>query len=257
MKKSILIISIMLISMLAIFSGCKPEDIKTVIEDTKPTVITKAVTDISPISAVCGGEITNDNNAIIIASGVVYTSDTEKDPELPPLSSVTSFKLDSLMTLGMIALADTATLNYNASLKVLPNKMYKVRAFVISVSGVSYGEIKNFNSTQFGDGTNAATVVTGTVQNISANSAVGSGSIIAANGTIITKGVCWSLSSGLQSIDSLSLFSIAAKNSPDNNFMSNIKGLISGGTYFVKAFAVNESGVAYGEEVEFTTTSSK
>lgn len=256
MKKILILISVIFFVIFSFFASCTKDDLKDAIDNTKPTVTTKTVSGISPISAVCGGEITNTNNISILFRGVIYSSDTSKDPELPKISNFTKANLDSLMTMGMLSLADSAGLNYSTSFKLLPNRTYKIRAFVISALGTSYGNVLSFNTTQFGDGSNLATVTTGAVSEIAKNSAVGSGTIVASNGTVVTKGVCWSLNSGLQTIDDVSLFSVAAKGSTDN-FTSNIKGLLSGTTYYVKAFAVNESGIAYGEELEFTTLSSK
>ena len=67
-------------------------------------------------------------------------------------------------------------------------------------------------------------------------------------GAITSRGVCWDIASN----------PTIEKNRTENgtgsgSFTSNIIGLSDNTKYFVRAFAVNSSGIAYGEEVSFTT----
>ncbi|MBN1181918.1 MAG: fibrobacter succinogenes major paralogous domain-containing protein [Bacteroidales bacterium] len=87
------------------------------------------------------------------------------------------------------------------------------------------------------------------VTQITLNSAVSGGTIISDGGEEITeKGVCWSKTTGPTIADS--------KTSDGNgsaNFTSNLVGLEEGTPYFVRAYATNSVGTAYGNEVTFST----
>ena len=84
---------------------------------------------------------------------------------------------------------------------------------------------------------------------ITINSAVSGGTIITDGGEEITeKGVCWSTSTNPTVTDSKT-----SDGKGSANFTSNIVGLSEGTTYYVRAYATNEVGTAYGNELSFTT----
>ena len=70
-------------------------------------------------------------------------------------------------------------------------------------------------------------------------------------------GLCW----GTQSNPDLSDFHVVANyndvgtyiNDGDFVFICEIQGLVSGTTYHVRAYAINDAGVGYGEDVSFST----
>ena len=87
------------------------------------------------------------------------------------------------------------------------------------------------------------------VTQITTSSASSGGTIISDGGEEITeKGVCWSTAVNPTIADS--------KTSDGNgsaNFTSNIVGLAEATSYYVRAYATNSVGTAYGNEVTFTT----
>jgi hypothetical protein len=93
-------------------------------------------------------------------------------------------------------------------------------------------------------------VVTGNVTNVNSYSALISGAVTSQGGTALTaKGVCWSTSSipgveGLHSDNGATL----------GDFTSAISNLSSNTTYYVRAYATNADGTAYGEQITFKTT---
>lgn len=93
-------------------------------------------------------------------------------------------------------------------------------------------------------------LTTAVVTDITLNSAVSGGAIITDGGEDITeKGVCWSITTGPTIADSKT-----SDGKGSASFTSNLVGLAEGTPYFVRAYATNSVGTAYGNEVTFTTT---
>ncbi|MBR3558997.1 MAG: hypothetical protein IKN78_09020, partial [Bacteroidales bacterium] len=104
-----------------------------------------------------------------------------------------------------------------------------------------------------GDGSSATlpTVTTNTVSNITPTTATSGGNIIADGGASVTaRGVCWSTSQN-PTVNG----SHTADGSGMGSFSSSISGLTANTTYYVRAYATNSAGTAYGETVAFTTLS--
>ena len=92
-------------------------------------------------------------------------------------------------------------------------------------------------------------LTTAAISEIGLNSAVSGGTIIADGGEDITaKGVCWGTSVNPTVADSKT-----SDGKGSANFVSNLVGLAEGTTYYVRAYATNEVGTAYGNELTFTT----
>lgn len=93
------------------------------------------------------------------------------------------------------------------------------------------------------------TVATTEITEIQIASALSRGEIIDdGNSPIIEKGVCWSTSPLPTLADSFT------EEGPGNeSFISNITGLEQNTTYYVRAYASNAEGTAYGPEINFMT----
>ena len=95
------------------------------------------------------------------------------------------------------------------------------------------------------------TIVTTAVSNITETSATCGGNVTSDGGATVTaRGVCWSTShnptlSGSHTTDG----------SGTGSFSSSVTGLTAGATYYVRAYATNNEGTAYGNEVSFTAAS--
>ncbi|MHA1483600.1 MAG: hypothetical protein ACTSQA_09255, partial [Candidatus Heimdallarchaeaceae archaeon] len=95
------------------------------------------------------------------------------------------------------------------------------------------------------------TVATQEVTDIASNSATGNGNITDTGGLNLTKrGICWNTTGNPTVADNKSeetgSFGTGA-------FTRPITGLDPNVQYFVKAYAYNEAGYAYGDQVDFTT----
>ena len=110
--------------------------------------------------------------------------------------------------------------------------------------GTGYGNEINFTTE---DG--LATITTTQVTNIIATSATSGGNITDDGGFAITAhGVCWSTSASPTVADSHT-----TDGSGTGSFTSIITGLSLNTTYYVRAYATNSEGTAYGDNIEFTT----
>jgi hypothetical protein len=91
--------------------------------------------------------------------------------------------------------------------------------------------------------TSAATAISGT-------KATSGGNISSDGGATITaRGVCWSTGQTPTISDSKT-----SEGTGTGAFTSNITGLTSTTTFYVRAYATNSAGTAYGEAIHFTTT---
>lgn len=92
-------------------------------------------------------------------------------------------------------------------------------------------------------------VTTAAVTNITYNSATSGGTVTAAGGAPVTaRGVCWSTNPAPTINDPHTI-----DGSGLGTFVSQITGLQPVTTYYVRAYATNSYGTAYGNEVSFTT----
>jgi N-acetylneuraminic acid mutarotase len=94
------------------------------------------------------------------------------------------------------------------------------------------------------------TITTTTVTEIKAGSAVSGGNIITDGGNPITsRGICWGTD------PNPTINNIKDSDGPGlGSFTSDLAWLDPGTTYFVRAYAVNSTGVAYGNQLSFTTS---
>jgi uncharacterized protein (TIGR02145 family) len=99
-----------------------------------------------------------------------------------------------------------------------------------------------------------ATLSTTAVSSITATSAVSGGNISSDGGASITaRGVVWSTSQNPTLANNMG---IETNGTGLGSFISNLSSLSSFTTYYVKAYATNNAGTAYGNEVTFTTAPS-
>ena len=91
-------------------------------------------------------------------------------------------------------------------------------------------------------------LITNNVTGITLTTALCGGNITSDGGTTVTaRGVCWSTSQNPTIADNKTNDGIGI-----GSFTSSIAGLTTNSTYYVKAYATNSSGTAYGNQVSFT-----
>lgn len=201
----------------------------TTIAIVPPTITTADVTAISYTSAVCGGDISSDGNAEVTERGICYGTTAQPTTK------------DSVILCGS---------GTGAFSTVLPNLQdgttYYVRAFATNSKGTAYGEQKIFATPAY----SLPTLTTAEVTNISYTTATCGGNITSAGGQTITAcGVCYSTKSNPTIADN------KVASDSRTSFSCNLTGLADGTTYYVRAYATNGKGTAYGDQKTFTTTS--
>ena len=97
-----------------------------------------------------------------------------------------------------------------------------------------------------------ATVTTAAITQIRETSAVAGGNVTSDGGASVTeRGVVYSISANPAITDLSS--TIVRSGNGTGAFICNLSNLQAGTTYYVRAYAINSKGTAYGEEVSFTT----
>ncbi len=199
----------------------------------RPVVSTTSISGITESSAASGGEVTSDGGATVTVSGVCWST-----LENPSLASNDGFTTDG-----------TGTGTFTSAISGLDcNTTYFVRAYATNSAGTEYGNQVEFTTNSCPQGDNP-TVVTALIANITPTSAEGGGEVTGDGGaTVMDRGVCWSESpnpsiSDLHTSDGTGI----------GPFSSSITDLAPNTLYYVRAFATNSYGTAYGEERTITT----
>jgi hypothetical protein len=194
-----------------------------------PTITTKAASQITKNSIKTGSFITSDGNGLITSKGICYSKSS-----MPTI-------LDSVVLCG------TGSVSFDTAIYSLTtNTKYFIRAFAINSAGTVYGN--EVEATTLVDLV-MPQISTSAINNITFTSASSGGyGINAGGGTISSKGICYATTSNPTTANSI----INAGNG-SIDFISNLNGLNSGTKYYLRAFAVNELGMAYGNEISFTT----
>ena len=192
-----------------------------------PQLTTTDISDIKDSTAVSGGNITYDAGSAVTSRGVCWSINSN-----PTISD--SKTIDSSGSGSFIS---------NIS-GLIPNTNYYLRAYATNAIGTAYGSEISFKTIDL------ATLTTANMSSIGASIAISGGNITSDGGSAVTfRGVCWSTSHNPTISDSKTTDS-----SGIGSFISNLSGLLPLTTYYVRAYATNAIGTAYGSEISFTTT---
>jgi uncharacterized protein (TIGR02145 family) len=194
-----------------------------------PTVITKPVTAITPTSATSGGTISLTGGAPHSEKGVVYSTTTN-----PTISST---KL----------IDNTVGLDWVSNITGLTgNTKYYVRAYATNVIGTSYGVLDSFTTSPI-----IPTLTTTIVTAVTQTSSISGGNISSDGGSPITaRGIVWSKTVN-PAVGTDSIRTDASTTT--GSYTLNLGNLNAGITYYVRAYATNAVGIAYGNQLTFTT----
>ena len=197
----------------------------TTMSDTVPLVETCVVRDVTYCSAVPSGQVHSSGGQTVEERGICYG--TEPRPTIE----------------GMRVAVGSGVGPFDCELTGLsPETRYYYRAYAVCSKGTYYGTQKVFCTEVL-----PMEVRTIGVSEVTASRVKGKGEVIRDGGCEVMEcGFCWGTEheptiEGLHIKASVGLC----------EFSYYFSGLERGRTHYMRAYAVNEKGVAYGEEVEF------
>ena len=197
-----------------------------------PSVTTSAVTQVAETSAVAGGNVTSDGGASVTERGVCIA--TVSNPTTSH-SKITAAGGTGTFTCAITGLQEGTT--------------YYVRAYATNSKGTAYGEQVSFTTEVT---ISLPSVTTSAVTQITETTAVAGGNVTSDGGASVTeRGVVYSLSANPTISDLGS--TIVRSGSGTGSFTCELTNLQAGTKYYVRAYAMNSKGTAYGTEVTFTT----
>jgi hypothetical protein len=214
---------ISLVMAVSALSSCSNE------EPTLATVSTGAVLNLRFNGATGNGTVENDGGGSVSNRGFCWSTS-----ELPTIE-------DALVEAGEGLGSFSAEIT-----ELIGATTYFVRAYAINEAGVAYGEEVSFTTLP---APVLAQLTTTPISAITANAAQSGGTITNSGNSIITaQGICWGTTPAPTILGSKTTESLVA-----NTFTSTLTGLSAGTTYYVRAYATNEVGTAYGNEISFST----
>jgi hypothetical protein len=196
---------------------------------TMATVTTTVVTDITQTTATSGGNVTFDGGDKVIGRGVCWGATAS-----PTIT-------------GSHTEDGTGSGEFTSNLTGLtPNTHYYVRAYATNSVGTAYGDTVSFRTLP---NPSLAIVTTAQVTEIGTTTATSGGEVLSEGEVdVFMRGVCWS-----ETVSPTVTNSHTINGSGMGEFISNLTGLTPNTQYYVRAYAKNSVGTAYGNEVNFTT----
>ena len=191
-------------------------------------ITTSQATSVTASSATVGGNIADDGGRPVLARGICYG--TSQTPTIDGLHTEDG--------------SGTGTFSHNIT-DLSSSTTYYARAYATNRNSTYYSS----NVVSFTTGSGMPTVTTTDVTNVTASTAKSGGNVTNNGGFNVTaRGVCWN------TMGSPDISDEHTTNGNGNGvFTSNITNLSFGTTYYVRAYATNQSGTSYGVEKTFTT----
>jgi uncharacterized protein (TIGR02145 family) len=221
------------ITCLAVFTGiifALQIACKKVLPEEIPSLVTLNITDITSASFASGGLVFSSGRDPVLSRGICLN--TQTNPTISDTKTVDGTGKGSF-TSTMSGLTAGTT--------------YYIRAYATNSVGTGYGNQYVINTT--GELISIISLTTATISSMTSTSAVSGGNITSDGGSAVTdRGVCWSTTTGPTIVDSKT-----SDGTGSGSFTSTITALTPGITYFVRAYAINNTGTFYGNEITFNT----
>ena len=163
----------------------------------------------------------------------------------------TGFKIERKTGSGTYAVVGTTATDVTtfSNTGLTPSTTYTFRVYSNNAVGNSLTYSNELTLTT-ANVINLPTLTTTAVSSISTNTAVSGGTISSDGGAAITvRGICWSTIAN----PTIALNTKTTDGIGTGVFTSNISGLTANTTYYVRSYATNSQGTAYGNELNFTT----
>jgi len=199
--------------------------------DSTPELVTLELSNITDITAICGGNILTAGTTDIKERGVCWNNEG------------TPTSIDNKTTNG------AGTGEYASMISQLaPSTTYFVRAYAENSVGISYGNELQFSTLA---SPTAPSLNTSLPTNISLTSVTLGGNVSSNGGaSIIQKGVCW----GISNNPDINGGNNVASTNGTGPYSVSVTGLNANTIYYARAYASNNVGISYGQEVNFSTT---
>lgn len=196
---------------------------------TLPSVTTNVISNITQTTAKSGGNVLSSGGSPVKLRGVCWSTSSG-----PTISNSHTSNGSGIGTFGSSITGLTS------------NTTYHIRAYATNSSGTAYGDELSFITLQ---NPVVPTLTTATATNITQTSALSGGNVTSDGGASVTAyGVCWSTSPSPDLGDSYTY-----DGNGTGSFTSSISGLNSNTTYYIRAYASNNVGTSYGNQISFKT----
>ena len=195
-----------------------------------PELDALVISQIGNSSVQISGKLISDGGLSIEALGICWSTSANPTPEDAKLQLNVKEQVFSQQITGLSC-----------------GSTYYIRAFATNAMGTGYGQETSFNTT--GCVAGLPTVITSAIGSITESGALGGGTVSNDGGSSVSaRGVCW----GTEALPEIS-----GRHSVDGNgtgnFVSSITGLSCETSYYVRAYATNDKGTAYGDAISFTS----
>ena len=201
----------------------------TFITAANPQVNTAIISAVTSSTASSGGTISSDGGATITAKGVCWS--TSPNPTVALTTKTNN---------------GTGTATFASSITgLLPITTYYVRAYATNSIGTAYGQEEVFTTLA------SLPTLTTTVASAITSSTASSGGTISSDGgaTIINRGIVWSSTTNPTTATNQG---ITSNGNGIGTFTSALTQLTPGTLYYVRAYATNSGGTAYGNQITFS-----
>ena len=223
--------SLVVIALMAFFTTSCTKEMSEI--ELDPAMTTTQSMDVTSASAVVEGFVVAEGSGLS-ERGVCYS--TSENPTIDDAKVVYNGEATTAAFTVEITGLDFAT-------------TYYARAYALNDNGPLYGKQISFTTAPV-----VPTVsTTAAATEITSVSAMVGGNVTANGGAAVTaRGVCFGKSPNPVVTET---DSITTDGDGLGEFISSLAGLSNSTTYYVRAYATNSAGTAYGEEISFTTLS--
>jgi hypothetical protein len=199
-----------------------------------PSVITFSATNVASTSANVSMQYTADPNSTVQSIGVCYGKSHNPTVDTA-IGNVGVFNSKGDFS-GLIS-------NLN------PNSTYYLRGYIMDDNAVAYGnEVSLTTSSQV---VSLPTVGTTPLTSITQTTVLGGGSVTSDGGAVVTmRGLCYDINPN----PTTSNLNIQC-GSGTGSYAAVLNGLTAATSYYVRAYAINSNGTAYGNQLTFKTAS--
>ncbi|MDW7691759.1 hypothetical protein R9C00_16560 [Flammeovirgaceae bacterium SG7u.111] len=215
---------------LGVLNSCNDDEEPVIL----PTLATLGANNVMQTSASSGGLISDDGGGLIIERGICWS--TSQNPTIDLSTKSSDGEGGGSFTSQLTNLTAGTT--------------YFIRAYATNSAGTAYGNEVSFETLP---PDTEGIVATLEISNITATSATTGGLISDDGGAEITaRGVCWDTNSN----PTIELTTKSSDGNGIGSYTSQLTELITGTTYYIRAYATNSVGTSYGNEISFTTNDS-